>query len=84
MNKAIDQIVHELNGILLGKDRQVRLALCSLFAGGHLLIEDIPGMGKTTLAHALAHIMGLRYQRIQFTTRPPAAWFFIRGRFSPS
>jgi len=67
MNKAINQIVHELNGILLGKDRQVRLALCSLFAGGHLLIEDIPGMGKTTLAHALAHIMGLRYQRIQFT-----------------
>lgn len=67
MNKSINQIVHELNGILLGKDQQVRLALCSLFAGGHLLIEDIPGMGKTTLAHALAHIMGLRYQRIQFT-----------------
>jgi MoxR-like ATPase len=67
MNKSINQIVHELNSILLGKDRQVRLALCSLFAGGHLLIEDIPGMGKTTLAHALAHVMGLRYQRIQFT-----------------
>ena len=67
MNKAVNQIVSELNGILLGKDHQVRLALCSLFAGGHLLIEDIPGMGKTTLAHALAHIMGLRYQRIQFT-----------------
>lgn len=67
MHKTVNQIVSQLNGILLGKDHQVRLALCGLFAGGHVLIEDIPGMGKTTLAHALAHIMGLRYQRIQFT-----------------
>ncbi|MCK7547333.1 AAA family ATPase [Marinobacter koreensis] len=67
MKALVDQVVRELNGILLGKERQVRLALCGLFARGHLLIEDIPGMGKTTLSHALARIMGLTYQRIQFT-----------------
>ncbi|HLV77481.1 MAG TPA: AAA family ATPase [Marinobacter sp.] len=67
MKHQIDQVAGELNGILLGKDRQVRLAICCLLARGHLLIEDIPGMGKTTLSHALARIMGLSYQRIQFT-----------------
>ncbi|EMP55669.1 MoxR protein [Marinobacter santoriniensis NKSG1] len=67
MKALVDQVVRELNGILLGKERQVRLALCGLLARGHLLIEDIPGMGKTTLSHALARIMGLSYQRIQFT-----------------
>ncbi len=67
MKKLIDTVVHELNQILLGKDQQVRLAMCGLLARGHLLIEDIPGMGKTTLSHALAKIMGLSYQRIQFT-----------------
>lgn len=67
MKALVDQVVRELNGILLGKERQVRLALCGLLARGHLLIEDIPGMGKTTLSHALARIMGLTYQRIQFT-----------------
>ncbi|MDX1801250.1 MAG: AAA family ATPase [Marinobacter sp.] len=67
MKKLMDATVAQLNGILLGKDEQVRLALCSLLARGHLLIEDIPGMGKTTLSHALARITGLSYQRIQFT-----------------
>ncbi|MBB5322453.1 AAA family ATPase [Marinobacter oulmenensis] len=67
MKQNIDHIVQALNGILLGKEPQVRLAVCGLLAGGHLLIEDIPGMGKTTLSHALARIMGLSYQRIQFT-----------------
>lgn len=67
MKTLIEATVDDLNHILLGKDRQVRLALCSLLARGHLLIEDIPGMGKTTLSHALASIMGLTYQRIQFT-----------------
>jgi len=67
MKQKIDSVVTELNKILLGKDTQVRLALCGLLARGHLLIEDIPGMGKTTLSHALAKIMGLSYQRIQFT-----------------
>jgi len=67
MKNLVDTVVTELNQILLGKERQVRLALCGLLAKGHLLIEDIPGMGKTTLSHALAKIMGLSYQRIQFT-----------------
>ncbi|MGD2128742.1 MAG: MoxR family ATPase [Lysobacterales bacterium] len=57
-----------VNGILLGKDRQVRLAFCCLLSRGHLLIEDVPGVGKTTLAHALARIIGSDYQRIQFTS----------------
>ena len=57
-----------LNRILLGKDEQVKLALACLFARGHLLIEDLPGMGKTLLSHALAKSVGLSYNRIQFTS----------------
>lgn len=68
MQKLIQRTIDGLNEILLGKDLQVRLCLCCLLARGHLLIEDIPGMGKTTLSHALAAILGLRYQRIQFTS----------------
>ncbi|SFR48458.1 MoxR-like ATPase [Marinobacter daqiaonensis] len=67
MKKLVDAAVTELNHIVLGKEPQIRLALCGLLAQGHLLIEDIPGMGKTTLSHALAKVMGLTYQRIQFT-----------------
>ena len=67
MKQKMDTVVSALNKILLGKENQVRLALCGLLARGHLLIEDIPGMGKTTLSHALAKIMGLSYPRIQFT-----------------
>ncbi|MCK7544208.1 AAA family ATPase [Marinobacter bryozoorum] len=67
MKKLIDAAVTELNHIVLGKEPQIRLALCGLLARGHLLIEDIPGMGKTTMSHALAKVMGLSYQRIQFT-----------------
>ncbi|MCY1272111.1 magnesium chelatase ATPase subunit D [compost metagenome] len=59
--KAVDQV-------LLGKEVQVRLALTCLLARGHLLIEDLPGMGKTTLSHALARVLGLSFQRIQFTS----------------
>ncbi len=54
--------------LILGKDREIRLALCCLLARGHLLIEDLPGVGKTTLAHALARVLGLAWQRIQFTS----------------
>src|ERR1700741_895440 len=57
-----------LNQVVLGKDREIRLAVCCLLARGHLLIEDIPGVGKTTLAHALARVLGLSYQRIQFAS----------------
>ncbi|HEY7744165.1 MAG TPA: AAA family ATPase [Burkholderiales bacterium] len=64
----IERVVAQVGGIILGKDRQIRLALTCLLARGHLLIEDIPGVGKTMLAHALATSLGLDFQRIQFTS----------------
>lgn len=67
MHKLIDQAVAEVGTVLLGKEQQVRLAICCLIAGGHLLIEDLPGMGKTTLSQALARVLGLDYTRVQFT-----------------
>jgi len=66
--RALEPVIAALNGIVLGKDRQVRLALACLLARGHLLIEDLPGVGKTTLAQALARALGLSYQRVQFTS----------------
>ena len=66
--RALEPVVAALNTIVLGKDRQVRLAVSCLLARGHLLIEDLPGVGKTTLAQALARVLGLSYQRIQFTS----------------
>ncbi|MDQ2069429.1 AAA family ATPase [Natronospira bacteriovora] len=66
--EGVERAIEQLNQIILGKDRAVRLSLCCLLAGGHLLIEDIPGVGKTTLAHAIARSLGLSYQRIQFTS----------------
>jgi len=57
-----------LETVILGKPRQIRLCLACLLARGHLLIEDVPGVGKTTLAHALAHLLGLAWQRVQFTS----------------
>jgi MoxR-like ATPase len=68
LQSVIDSAVQEVGNILLGKEPQIRLALCCLFARGHLLIEDLPGVGKTTLAHALATVIGVNYQRIQFTS----------------
>ncbi len=64
----LDSLLAQLDGIILGKSRQVRLALACLLARGHLLIEDLPGMGKTTLAHTLAAVSGLKFKRIQFTS----------------
>lgn len=64
----IDAIIAAANRIILGKERAIRLALACLFARGHLLIEDLPGVGKTTLSHVLANILGLGFQRIQFTS----------------
>jgi MoxR-like ATPase len=64
----IDSAVAEVSSVLLGKEPQVRLALCCLFSRGHLLIEDLPGMGKTTLSHALADVLGLSWKRVQFTS----------------
>ena len=57
-----------VNGILLGKGQQIRLSFCCLLSRGHLLIEDVPGVGKTTLANAMARVIGIDYQRIQFTS----------------
>jgi len=68
MQNAIQQLLDSANQVILGKPRQVRLALCCMLARGHLLIEDIPGVGKTTLSHTLAKLLGLNYQRIQFTS----------------
>jgi MoxR-like ATPase len=67
-HNLINQTIASVSTILLGKEAQVRLAVACLLARGHLLIEDLPGMGKTTLSHALAAAMGLAYQRIQFTS----------------
>src|SRR5688572_14158608 len=68
MAREIDRVVGQVGGIILGKELQIRLALACLLARGHLLIEDIPGVGKTTLAHALATSLGLSFQRVQFTS----------------
>jgi MoxR-like ATPase len=68
MHSKLDACLAAVNQILLGKEPQVRLALTCLLARGHLLIEDLPGMGKTTLSHALANVLGLNFQRIQFTS----------------
>lgn len=62
------RVEEALNVILLGKPTAVRLSLVCLLANGHLLIEDRPGVGKTTLAHALGQVLGLDYRRIQFTS----------------
>jgi MoxR-like ATPase len=64
---SVALIIKQINTIVLGKDTQVRLALACLLAQGHLLIEDLPGMGKTTLAHCLARVLGLKFERVQFT-----------------
>src|SRR5260221_10805859 len=64
----IDRVIDAAGRIILGKEQQVRLALACLLARGHLLIEDLPGVGKTTLAHVLARSLGLQFQRIQFTS----------------
>jgi MoxR-like ATPase len=65
---ALQRGLAALETVILGKGEQVRLCLACLLARGHLLIEDVPGVGKTTLAHALAHVLGLAWQRVQFTS----------------
>jgi len=65
---ALAAAIVEVNKLVLGKPHEIRLAFACLLAGGHLLIEDLPGLGKTTLAHALAATVGLEFQRTQFTS----------------
>lgn len=64
----IQSLLDQLNTVVVGKKQQVQDCVACLLAGGHLLIEDIPGVGKTTLAHALAHSFGLKFARVQFTS----------------
>jgi len=68
LREALRRAQHQVNSLLLGKTQEVRLAFVALLSGGHLLIEDLPGLGKTTLAHALASSLGLAFQRVQFTS----------------
>ena len=65
---AVDKARQSIGGIVLGKDQEISLALACLLARGHLLIEDLPGLGKTILAQSLARVLGLSFQRIQFTS----------------
>lgn len=68
MNPSIQVFLEQANAIILGKEKTIKLALACILAKGHLLIEDIPGVGKTTLAHTFAILFGLNFQRIQFTS----------------
>ena len=68
MNPPLHAVIAQTEQVILGKPQQIRLALACLLARGHLLIEDLPGVGKTTLAHVLAKTLGLQFQRIQFTS----------------
>ncbi len=67
-DSSIHRVIADAGKIILGKERQIRLAVACLLARGHLLIEDLPGVGKTTLAHTLAKLLGLDFQRISFTS----------------
>jgi len=64
MNKSQHKEIHETEQVILGKPHQIKLALACVLARGHLLIEDLPVVGKTALAHVLAHTLGLQFQRI--------------------
>lgn len=68
MIPSIEQFVDKASEVILGKRQEIRVAVACIIARGHLLIEDLPGVGKTTLAHVLARLMGLNFQRIQFTS----------------
>ena len=67
-NNPLANVMRMAGEIILGKDQQIRMAMCCILARGHLLIEDVPGVGKTTLSHVIASLLGLHYQRIQFTS----------------
>jgi len=68
MSSSLQRVTQQASRVILGKERQIRMALACLLARGHLLIEDLPGVGKTTLAHVLARSLGLGFHRIQFTS----------------
>ena len=66
--QSLSAAQQQVNSLLLGKAQEVRMAFVALLSSGHLLIEDLPGLGKTTLAHAMASSLGLQFQRVQFTS----------------
>ncbi|HNN33706.1 MAG TPA: MoxR family ATPase, partial [Ottowia sp.] len=66
VTSKIQAVLAQLNTVVVGKPTQVQDGVTCLLAGGHLLIEDVPGVGKTTLAHALARTFGLQFSRVQF------------------
>lgn len=68
MHDELENVLGQIGEVILGKEKQVRLAVACLLAKGHLLLEDLPGVGKTTLAHVLAATFGLRFSRVQFTS----------------
>ncbi|HEY8085015.1 MAG TPA: MoxR family ATPase [Methylophilaceae bacterium] len=68
MQRQLDDIIAISSSVILGKETQIKLSLACILARGHLLIEDLPGMGKTTLAHTLAQVLGLAFRRVQFTS----------------
>ena len=65
--EKLEKLINQLNTVIVGKPAQVQDCVACLLAGGHLLIEDVPGVGKTTLAHALSQSFGLQFSRVQFT-----------------
>ncbi len=67
MNEKLDRLLSQLSSVIIGKEEACRLTVCALLAGGDILVEDVPGVGKTTLALALAQSLDLRFGRIQFT-----------------
>ncbi len=66
--QKVQQLLRQLNTVIVGKSAQIQDCVACMLAGGHLLIEDVPGVGKTTLAHALARSFGLHFSRVQFTS----------------
>jgi MoxR-like ATPase len=68
MHNITNNIIAATSQVILGKEHQIKLSLACILARGHLLIEDLPGMGKTTLAHTLAQVLGLDFRRVQFTS----------------
>lgn len=68
MNLQVQEIIKQVNQVIVGKQEQIKMALTCLLCQGHLLIEDLPGMGKTTLSHSLAKVLGLDFNRVQFTS----------------
>ena len=67
MNNHIRHALQQLDSLILGKETVLKQLMAAVLAGGHVLLEDVPGVGKTTLAHGLAAVLGLEYRRVQFS-----------------